>query len=430
MFQRAIKSIFLMLLFCFYFIEFLWAQSNLYLFSFNIFSQYNDNIYLTDSDKEDDLISNLAMIFSADRNTKISSASFLYSFSRVFYFQNSDYNIFRHDLSFSYDRSLRKNLSISFDGRYYRTEESIEPSENVFRERRESREPYYRFDSNFLVSYEYSKDSFIEMGFSVDYLQNEDPSVEDSRIYSEFFSINKDFLIWFFSFRFDFTQREFEIQPPVNTWGTSLDLGYKISSQKRLYLNFSSERTQNIGENSDDYWTYSLSLNYNIDLSKDQMYHFSFGYYFRDIDQSGKENEGYTFLISYSKKFKVSSFSVSGSGGYRYEYGEAQNTGFTEYYLINLTYTYNLSKTSLIETSAFYRTEDFKDRASQGENTYGFSFSMIKEFSPTLQGSFQYLFRKADSDFPESDYVVNIFLFRIDYIFWQSKHFPIKLWSL
>ena len=408
------------------------GQRNVYLLNLDFFTEYNDNIYLVDSDEEDDVISGVEISFSGDRSTRISDLSFGYNLSRVFYWQESDNSAFRHYLFLNYNRYLSRNLLLEFDSSYYRTEESIEPSEEVFRERRQSREPYYRINSSLTLSYEYLQDSFIKLGFRVNYLQNEDPFVEDSRIYTEFISITKDFVWWFAGLDFDFTQREFETTEPVNTWGVGSKVGYKLAHNKDIYFRFAAERTQNIGYEDKDYWTYNFSLNYRWRPEKDQEYHFSAGYYVRDEDGSGKENEGYTFSVSYIKKFKHASLGIKGSGGYRYEYGEAQNTGFTEYYLINLNYNQNLSRTLSFAASAFYRTEDFKDRNSEDEDTYGISLALKKQFTPKLSGSLRYSFRAADSDYPNEDYTVNTIIFTLNYSFWQSKTFPIlpKLWPL
>ncbi len=420
----------LVLFFVFLFVEISSADRYYYALRFWGSSLYTDNLYLTEDNKEDDVNSNLGLSFSADKATRVSDLLFNYSLSRSFYWQNSDDSAFRHNLSLSYFRDLSKRLSVSLSSNYYRTEESIEPNEQVFRERRRSREPYYRFNGDLSLDYEYAKDSFFSAGLRLNYLQNEDPNIEDSRIYTEYFSLSKDFTWWFLKGELSFTQREFETERPVNTWGANISLGYKLAHNKHISFGASAERTQNIGPNEDDYWAYNFNISYAWQVTKTQAYHFSVGYYFRDSDMRGKENEGITFSVDYSKKFKLTTFSVRGSGGYRYEYAEAQNTGFTEYYNISFSLSRDLTRSLALTSSCFYRIEDFKQRESGQEKTYGLSLGLQKQLTKRLSLSASYSYRKADSDLPGNDYDVNSIFLSINYLFWQAKEFPLKIFSL
>ncbi len=391
-------------------------------------TQYSDNIYLSNTDEEDDVITNLGLIFVADRTSRVSDLKFEYNLGRSFYWQKSSNNAFRHNCSLLYSKELSKKLSFSWVGNYYRTEDVIEPDEEVYRERKK-REPYYRISSSFRMSYEYLKDSFVSFGGNINYLQNKDPSVEDSRIYSEYFSFSRSFTKFFVQVKFLFFQREFEQTAPVETYSNFWSFGYRLAHNKHISWDFSADRTQDKDPSGEDYWSYSVGISYVWNPEKDQTYYFRLGSYFRKVD-GGDKDKGLTFAVNYLKRYKHSSFSVSGSGGYRYEYAEANNRGFTQYYNISFSYQYQLSRYLDLRSSIFYRIEDFKERQSKETETYGFNISLNKRLTKNVTASLGYSYREADSDFSEDEYCVNTVIATISYTgeIWKGKEFPIRLW--
>ncbi len=410
-----------------YFLTFLlwsgmaWAERHFYSIDLSASTEYTDNLYLTENNKKDDWTSLFGGSFSASRASRISELSFEYDFERAQYWRYPKNNTNRHAFNLSYFRALSKRLNFSLNNNYYRSEEPIERNEEVFRERKGKREPYYRYTASTRLSYEFWRKSSLEVGVSLNYLQNKDPDVEDSRIYNEFIKINKDFVRYFASLGFMFTQREFETEKPVNTWGINSSLGYRIAHNKHLSLNFSAERTQEIGPEGEDYWTYNTNLAYTYSPTPDQTYGCSVGFYYRKVDGSSDKNKGFTYNLNYAKNYRHTTFSVSGSGGYTYEYGEAENTGFTEYYLISGSVSHQFTRTLTGVVSASYRIEDFKQEENRTDKTYFFSASLRKQLLKKLFFSIDYSYRKADSDQENESYTENVVTLKLTYNLWQGK---------
>ncbi|AEH45091.1 hypothetical protein Thein_1223 [Thermodesulfatator indicus DSM 15286] len=397
------------------------AQSHFYSLSLFASNEYTDNLYLSKTNKKDDFVSNLGVLFSATRATRVSSLNFSYSLSRSFYWSQNKNDSFRHNLSLNYNKKISRKLSFNTNTTYYRTEEPIEPDSNIFEDRQGERRPYYRINSSANISYEYWKNSFIKTGASINYLQNEDPTVEDSRIYSEFISISRDVVKYFSELRFSATQREFETTPSVETWQISFSQGYKITHNKSLSLNISLDKTQDKAPQGEDYKTYSTDLNYNWSPTKKDNYHFSIGYFWKVSDEKGKDEDGIKFSIAYTKRFKLTSYSLTGSGGYRYQYGEAQNLGFTKYYNLSFSVTRKLSKRMSGSTNLFYRWED---NGTLSKHTYGASLNLNRTLTKKLTASLSYSYREVKSDDPADEYKVNSIFLKINYMFWQGKEFP------
>ncbi len=397
------------------------AEKHFYSVDLSASTEYTDNLYLTEEDKEEDWTSLFGGRFSASRSSRISDLSFQYDFERAQYWRYSKNNTNRHSFTLSYFRSISKHINFSFSNNYYRSEEPIERNEEIFRERKGKRETYYRYTASGHLSYEFWKDSALDLGASLNYLQNKDPTVEDSRIYSEFIRIHKDFTRYFASLGFTFTQREFETENPVNTWGINSSFGYRLAHNKHISLNFSAERTQEIGPDAEDYWTYNSNIAYTYSPTIDQTYGCSLGFYYRKADGSSDKNKGITYSLNYAKHYKHTSFSISGSGGYTYEYGEAENNGFTEYYLINGSISHQFSRTLSGSLGAYYRIEDFKQRENKQTKTYSFSAGLHKKLLKKLSLSVDYNYRKADADVERDSYTENVITIKLVYNLWQGK---------
>jgi len=397
------------------------AEKTLYSLDLMASTEYTDNLYLTKNDKEDDWTSLFGGTFSASRSSRISELSFRYAFERSQYWRYTENNTNRHTLNLGYLRHLAKHVSFNVTNTYYRSEEPIERNPDVFRERKGKRDPYYRYTGAVSLAYEFDPKSNLQLGASLNYLQNEDPDTEDSRIYQQFIRLRKGFTRYFVSLGLEFTEREFETSPQVNTWGVRYAVGHQIAHNKEVSLNFSSERTQEMGPGGEDYWTHRGDISYTYSPTPDQTYGASLGFYYRKVDGSSDKDKGLTYSLSYSKSFRHTTLSLSGSGGYRYEYGEAENTGFTEYYLIQAAVSRQFTRTLTGFANGSFRVEDFKQQEDRTDKTYTASLGLSKQLLKRVHFSIVYSYRKADSDLDRESYTENRVVAKITCNLWQRK---------
>ncbi len=401
------------------------AEKQEYSIDVSASTEYTDNLYLTETDTVEDWSSLFSANFSAIHSNKLRSIIFNYEITRAQYWRFPENNTNRHNLSLDYNQDLAKHLALGLGISYYKSEEPIERNPQIFRERIGQRKQYYRINISHNISYNFAPGSVLELGASINYLQNESPEMEDSRIYDEFIKITKDFSPFFVSLGFRGSQREFERSPQVNTWGYDLSTGYHIAHNKDLSLTYTAERTQDYGPGVNDYWVYNIRTTYTYRPSPDQTYHCSVGYYKRVSDDSQGDDNGLTYSLGYAKKFRRTTFTLDGSGGYRYEYGEAENPGFTKYYLISASISRQFTKTLSGSLQGMYRNEDFKNE-NREEDTYSFSISLQKQLLKKLFLSADYSYRKRDSSgastsiFDES-YEENVVHVTLTYQFWRGR---------
>ncbi len=382
--------------------------------------EYIDNLYLTNKKEKDDFISLLGASFTANKDFQVSDLFFNYKIARSFYWQYSKNNAFRHSLSLKYLREFTKKLSLSFDNNFYRSEEPVEENKEIFREHKNKRDIYYRNISSLILSYYITRTLSFDIGASLNYYQDKNPDNEDSRIYTEFIRINKEYTRYFWNCSLNFIQREFQSDPQVNSWGVDSSFGYKLSSNKNISLNLSLERTQEMGIDSEDYWAYQGAIKYDFSPSPDQEYWFTLGYYYRDQDGTSDNDKGLSYSINYMKFYRYTTVKLSGSGGYRYEYGEAENTGFTEYYLLNVDISRDFSRTLRGELGGMYRYEDFKDE-DRTDKTWEFYASIKKKFLQRLYLQARYNYRHVNSDLEGESYTENIIQLFLIYNFWRGQ---------
>lgn len=402
------------------------AEKQEYSLDLSASTEYTDNLYLTQTDTVEDWMSLFTADFSATHSARLHSIIFNYEFTRAQYWRFPENNTNRHSLSLNYNQNLSQRLALGLGISYYKSEEPIERNPEIFRERIGQREQYYRINIFHNISYNFAPGSVLELGANINYLQNESPETEDSRIYSEFIKITKDFTSFFVSMGFRGSQREFETSPQVNTWGYDLSAGYHIAHNKDLSLTYTAERTQDYGPGVNDYWVYNIQTTYTYRPSPDQTYYCSVGYYKRVSDDSSGDDNGLTYSLGYAKKFRRTTFTLDGSGGYRYEYGEAENPGFTKYYLISASISHQFTKTLSGSLQGMYRNENFKNE-NREEDTYSFSLSLQKQLLKKLFLSADYSYRKRDSsgtntgNILDESYEENVVHVTLTYQFWRGR---------
>ncbi len=419
--RQILKVFILILVFCFGSVN-LARSFQEYSIDLSASTQYTDNLYLTPTDKAEDYLSLFGFNFSTLRSEKTHSLNFNYAFNRAQYWRYPENNTNRQNFSLGYQQNLSPKLALNFSSSYNFSEEPIERNREVFRERTGKRSTYYRFGASAGLSYNFAPQSFLSLGANLNYLQNKDPDIEDSRIYAEFIKFTRSFTRFFMGFGFKGTQREMETTPQVNTWGYDLTTGYHLAHNKNISATFSAERTQDYALGSNDYWVYNFSVSYTYQPTKDQQWSFSLGYYKRDSDGEKGSNNGWTYSLNYGKRFRRTSFSVNGSGGYRYEYGEAENPGFTKYYMLSSSISRELSRTLSASVTGMYRHEDFVDE-SRMDDTYGFSAGLHKQVFKKLSLSAEYSYRKRSPSGknPEEGYEENVVNVSLTYQFWRGR---------
>lgn len=182
---------------------------------FSVNAQFTDNLFLSNTVEESDMITVFSPGFNAQIRSKTASATLSYETGYSMYNRYSENNSLRHNATLSGELRFTRHTSLSFQNSFRLTEEpldTISPDEQTLmgieqlQEEREplfpepeyqaetetvrrSRQQYYTDTASLTFSHQFGPRS--EMGLQYGYrlLENDDPRVEDEESHTPSFSL-------------------------------------------------------------------------------------------------------------------------------------------------------------------------------------------------------------------------------------------------
>jgi len=139
---------------------------------------------------------------------------------------------------------------------------------------------------------------------------------------------------------------------------------------------------------------------------------FSVGGFVRDLDDS-KDTNGTSGSLNLSVSSPKASFNINSAGGYRYQFFQADNLGFTLYSQTSATFTYQLQQDLSTNLRASYNYDDYKDDIPRRkDHTWGASAGLNYTFLRSFSASLRYDYRQRESN-TASEYTDNRITFSI-----------------
>jgi len=229
--------------------EFYWrSQSSLSL-------EYDDNIFLTDENKVDDIITVLTETVRLGLRSEDFDAAIDVSVGYAFYQDNDDYNGLRWSINFANfkDYPLSENVLLDLDGYVSLSEEPIEPDEFYVSDRVGSRTQYLRSRAGAKIIYAFGEEEDLSLGYSNILLKNDDPTIEDSREDRPFFGLN----YWFdyhhgFSLNAAYARGEFDFSSDSDDYVTAASYIWRLKEITRANLSYA-RTDKNFDDGGDDY---------------------------------------------------------------------------------------------------------------------------------------------------------------------------------
>lgn len=370
----------------------------------------------TGDDEEDDWITLVGPGLTFTLKTEETEAKLDYDVRYAAYAQNDANDTFRHFLTLSGFNGIpiSEHLTLDLDESLQISEEPIELSEDVVSERR-SRERYYRNTAGGRINYHFGERDFLYAGFHHIFLENDDPSLQDSQRYRPMAGIT----YWFdirngLSLDYSFTRGEFDESDTRGEFDESEGFDQHVSTA--TYTHRFSPRTQgNLSYTYDsfdyeegleeDYVVHSGSLGLSRQLTERLSGSISGGYYVWDPEQSDG-NSGFTGTASLDGTFPFErgALAFNSSSGYRQQFFEAENLGFSKYHRFSATLSYRPLEKLTTSVSGFYQRDDYQETDPDREdNTWGGSGDVRYRLFGWLSASVGYTYRERDSSVDGND---------------------------
>ncbi|QTA79095.1 Putative beta-barrel porin type 2 domain-containing protein [Desulfonema limicola] len=167
-------------------------------------SEYTDNIFLSDNNKQNDIITTISPGINLEAKTRNNNIEFLYELGYSHYKILSNNNSLRHNSVLSSNLGISRHTKLQFNNTFKITEdpglESINnqdiPQDDVSQEYsveketgRHSLESYLTNSSVFNFSHQLNRTDFIEIQYSYDILKNEDPEIRNREQHKPSFNL-------------------------------------------------------------------------------------------------------------------------------------------------------------------------------------------------------------------------------------------------
>ncbi|MBA2848553.1 outer membrane beta-barrel protein [Thermosulfuriphilus ammonigenes] len=377
--------------------------------------EYTDNLYLAPTGEKSDWITVLGPGISLKQVTQYRSLGVDYELGITRYKREDRNDSTRQTLTIFWDEQLRERLFMNISEIFYRTEQ---PSEFRYQPDilavRRTRKPSYRNTVSGRLSYQFAEKGFLDLHYSDNRFGSDDPAVEDSLQYSPGFGLRYGWgprheagldLTW--------SRYEYDTKPGQESWSPSFSYTYRLNPHTSVGLQYSYTTMDFKSSAQNDYETHSFSLSYNQSPTETLSYSLSLGYYLRDTEESGQDSS-LTYTFNLNRRFEHYNVSLSGASGYRGQYVDAENRGFTQYRRFSASISAELGPYITGQASAYYSTQEYKDINDRTDDFYGFSCSIKRMLNPKINVSLSYSYRIRDAEQSSEEYRENSLILRIN----------------
>lgn len=385
----------------------------------SVSQEHDDNIDLSNgTDREEsDWITSVTPRLQVIMTTEETKATLDYGISFVAYADKEENNTVRHSLSLRGFEGIRVAEHVTVDLResFQVSENPMEISDYVTSVRR-TRDRYYRNTAAGRVNYLFGEGDSLYAGFHHILLENDDPDIQDSQSYGPEAGIE----YWFniqngFSLDYSYTRGEFDDSDDFDQQVASAGYIYRFSPRTQARLSYSYDLFDYDGA-SEDYAVHTGRLGLTRTFTEHLSGSLSSGYYLWDRERSDSTS-GFVGDASLDGTFRFErgALGLNTSSGYRQQFVEAENLGFSRYYKASARFGYQLRERLSTGLSAFYRRDDYRETTPERtDDTWGGGANLSWGLFRWLTASLGYDYRERNSDIDANDYVDTRILFNLD----------------
>lgn len=401
--------------------------------------EYNDNIFLSPDNEEDDFITSAGIGLTGQILGRTSGFELNYTPTFNSFAYNSDLNYWRHEARVQLNKSFSRNTRIELTDNYLETEDPLDESQDFSPEDpttgpgvdpdrlRRGRDRYRTNRASAVMTHQFGPRDNVSLAMRYNFHEDIDTypgvRVED---YTELRpSLGLDY--WFsqrWGMELDgyYSKRNYEERNDRNEYTGYLRLLHALNRNLSGYLEYRHtelyyDRDYDPDEDI-DYKTYIPSVGIRYNLGERSYFTLSVGYLFQELDDVENDYDDYGWLINseIAKRwsFQTSYLEVVGGSGYQVEDTGVQDLGLNIYYTGRVTLGYAFSSRINTEIYGGYRYDDYPneepDRVDQNVNAGAvIGYQALQWMNLQLA----YRFRDQYSDIESEEYTENRVTFTI-----------------
>jgi hypothetical protein len=396
--------------------------------------QYDDNLFLTETEKQDDFASVIGPGISFGYESPTALVDLDYQYRRFFYYDFTDLDYDDHLSTLEASKDFTQRFSAGVRNRFTRSEDPIElPGGQEFERasiREGERNTYTRNIVEPEVTFRFDKESSLVLGYRNRILRNnaDDEADQDenagSALLTYRLNIHNELQLYYEHLDLDYDQTD----PP------QLPRDFKAHVIRSRYTYYFSPRTSGFAEyryvNKEldkespvffDYEVHNPRVGFSGDLYENLNLTLSGGYALRKADDTGDE-EIFTSRLDLSGEYKSLNATVYGERGFYDDYTTAESDGFYKFYRIGLDARYQILERLWLEAFLFFAKDDFADR-DRTDKFYNARAILNYRILKWAYLSLNYQYNERDTNIPFEDYERNRVFLRITFEYDVAEQF-------
>jgi putative beta-barrel porin BBP2 len=402
--------------------------------------EYSDNLFLTENNEKDDLITIISIGFTTELLWQRGGIEISYDPARVLYHDFSENDTWRHTALLNGWVDLTRNNRLETRNALVRTEDPLGVEEiNFLRSDdpaiiadttlRTTREPYWTSNSSVRFTNRFGENDSFYLEIASINLENEDEILEDNTRNIPSAGLTYWFTPqWGFELIGTYTKAEYYrgddfYNDPAAVPSDDFE---ESNGSIRLIRHFTRQFEGHLAyshiyvdfeKTKEDYQIYNPFIGFEYSIAQDKRISLNVGYFVQDNskragnidDESGMTAEGV-----FEKTFQKGSISLSGSAGHDEAFFGAENLGFSIFYEAGLEADYNLTRRITGNIFGSYRQDKYEDeipvrRDKTTRSGVGLSYTYERWLSSNINFiiSAEYSYNNVNSNFDINDYVEN-----------------------
>lgn len=327
--------------------------------------RYDDNLYLTSSDKRSDWITTVSPGFATSILHPRFNFELKYQPGFVYFLHNPQHDYTSHEINLNATIELTPHLTFSLYEVYLRSNESsLEEMTETDYERRARRETRFTFNRNIItpqIEYRFGRENLVRLYYRNTGYRSGDPDEDDYRenyFESEieyWFNVRNgiSLLCHFIKGNFDIdtdllnsvditAQYRHRFTPHFELYG-EYGVGVTDFEESRFFEKLDDKREFQVdSEDVEDYDLHRFNFGFEWQLPRNLRFEGSIGYFWRQ-GVGNRDDQGINSLIEIEKATRNLTVSLRWESGYSANFFAISDAGFSEFwgFSTNLTYIYH-----------------------------------------------------------------------------------------
>ena len=375
----------------------------------SIIEEYDDNIYLSDSNEISSYITMVSPGFSFSFLGQHTQLELEYAPTFVWYSESSVDSEVRHAGTLTFGQNLTEHLRFELTDTYIQSDDPLEDSEDIVGAR-ESRNTYKRNAGSANVTYVFGQENALELGYRDERLKNEEDTEDNGTTHNPYTTISyqiniRNRLELEYGYITAHFWRDDGLAAEDDFYGHEPVIRYIYSFSPHTLGSLEySFTTRNFDATEEDYKVHEGLVGFEHSFSPEYSLSAGFGYFIQDREYSSDE-DGFVYNLLVNRTFEHGSLEVGGEGGWDQDVLDPDDTGFTRYWSGRASVNYQV-----FEPLTTYAIGSFRhDKEDDGREydtirgSCGLSWTFLRWFSLALD----YTYAERDDDLTLESYTDN-----------------------